>query len=1389
MPSFSAYRLTGRSGWLLFLILWLAGWGLTGFAPTAGAEQAAPASSSPSDSKSVRKTPLLSDLPLLFVPNQGQWEAPIAYLARAKGADAFFTSEEAIIHVHGGDPSSSVVRLRPLVPESGMDLTPGRTLHTRMSYFVGNDPGRWRAGIPAHDSLRYRAIYPGIDLVFRSDGAQLVYDLELAPGADPAQVRLAVSGIEALTVDEAGNLVMTLPDGRELRQQAPYIYQEVAGERVRIDGGFRILDSRPDQDTHVFGFQVARHDPSLALVIDPTLAYSTFHGGSADDEVKALAVTDAGEPVVVGSTLSAVTTLPVPPTSFPATALGRREGLVYQVSADGSTLDYVVTIGGSLDDQVNAVTLSGTDVYLTGQTLSTDFPTGLGTDPALYRVLPGGRAQAAFVAKLDVSTPATPALDFATYFGGTGTDSGLAIALDDPNADGTPDNLYVAGDTTSADLPTRAALYPSFPSSSTTSSSLFLLKLSPDGQTLRSSTYFGGSSVDNLKAMHVTDVGAVYLAGITKSLNLPIKNPYQASNGTGTDGFVVHLAPGGEELVFSTYLGGRGTDTLTAMTLDQFSNILLTGHTNSTDFPLHNALYSSLAGSYDTFVVKLDHSGRFVHFSTLIGGLADDFAKAIAVGQADDVDTGLRYIYIGGETQSNDFPIENPYQRDYTGETDGFIVKLDPFGQRIVYSSFFGGTEEDAVLALGVMPTAGMRAVYLAGNTYAADPMESLFPISTGAAQATAGGRLDNFVALIDDTLYDSSIPGLALSSIEDLYPEAEVIEDPVDDEPDDPTSTVDAPAVDGDIAWIDLTLINPAATGKEISAVSTLVHYDPEELRFVEVDWDPDSALASATTQDVDVPELGELTLLLYQDANPPTAIGDGVRLATLKFAIRNIGDVAENPPRPSKHVRLSQTQTTALNLSNQDVSIEGWSSDIMITRPCNTLTGDCDCSGAVQLGEVQGGSQELLTPTVDAGGGPATPRCMRVNGTKSPMDATDMQRIVNNHIYRVVEATTSAAAPRNSATDADGAARIPWADTAEPAAAAPSATLSFGEPAAAGGIITTDLLLDDGGQAIAAVTIDLRYDPEDFSALTVSLGEAARAAGKSLSSNIVSPGWMRILVYGLNDTAIGDGVLGALSLTPAIDLAQDSTVLEQTPTASSPGATPVPIEGDTLVLGQGDPETFSLNVMMRGAGSGRVTGEDIDCSADCTETFAGSTTVTLNANPETGSVFSGWQGDCSGTGACTLTMTEARTVTAGFDVAAPGSEHDDVIWIRNTSPAILNARAGDDRYVLAPDALDGGQRLLISDSQGNNILQLLPGLTIRKSEVAPTAVRLTLTNGARLGVAGADDFRFAVGVSDTDGYDESTLDFDTFVTEILGVSRPVSGIVVGDPVTIVAP
>ncbi|WP_186343128.1 SBBP repeat-containing protein [Allochromatium palmeri] len=1106
-----------------------------GLAPNAHASSA---STSLDHTENASAPPRLTDFPLFFVPNRGQWDDSIAYLARIEGADVLFGAQEAIIHVHGTESSAPAVRLRPLAPDSGMNLTPGRALHTRMSYFVGNDPSRWRAGIQAHDSVRYQAIYPGIDLVFRGDGQRLVYDLELAPGADPSQVRLAVSGIKTLALDAAGNLVMTLPDGSELRQQVPHIYQEVAGERIRIDGGFSVLDTHSD-DTHVFGFHIASYDTRLALVIDPTLSYSTFHGGSADDEVKAMAITASGKAVVVGSTLSTADTWGSTLTLFPDPQLGKREGLVYQVSADGSTIDYVVTIGGSLDDQVNALALWGTDVYLTGQTLSTDFPTALGADPALYRVLPGG--QAAFIAKLSittVSTTATPALTFATYFGGTGKDAGIAIGLDDPNGDAKPDNLYIGGDTTSTDLPTRTNLYPSFPGGT----SLFILSLSPDGQDFRDLTYFGGSGNDNLKAMSVTDSGDIYLAGITSSSNFPTSEcTYQAQKNSGTDGFVAKLAPD-EELVFSTYLGGQKTDNLTGMVLDQSDNILLTGYTNSNDFPTHNALYPSLIGGYDAFVVKLDYSGRFVHFSTLIGGINDDFAYSIAVDQ--DNDNGLRYLYIGGETESNDFLIENPYQRDYTGNTDGFVVKMDPFGQRIAYSSFFGGLNDESVLALGVVPTTGKRAVYLAGNTSATDPALSLFPITTNAAQTTPGGKQDTFVALIKDTLYNSNMPRLALSSIADLYPEASV-----------------ANINDKVVASIDLTLVNAAATGKDISAFSTVVHYDPEELRFDEVIWNTTRLPTAAIFKDVDAPELGELTLLLYQEASSPTAIGDGVRLATLKFEIRNIGDVAENPPRPSKGLRLTQSQATALNLSNQDVFIEGLPGDIMIIRPCNTLTGDCDCSGAVRFREIQEAAQELSTSS------PATPRCMKINGTQVAMDITDMQRIINNYIYQVIESTCSVAMTQYTGMDASSAAWPSGLDIANLAAIATDASVNFGNPVSTDEGISTDLFLSSSGQEIAAVMVDLRYDPNDFSALAVTSGEVVRAAGKSLSFNIVEPGWMRILVYGLNDTAISDGVLGTLTVTPAVDLEQSSIFLEHTSTASSPDATPVSIQGDTLL------------------------------------------------------------------------------------------------------------------------------------------------------------------------------------------------------------------------------
>ncbi|MBK1724470.1 InlB B-repeat-containing protein [Thiocystis violacea] len=1140
----------------------------------------------------------------MFIPNEGQWDSPVAYLSRTPGADVLFSRNDIDIQLRREGATAASVRLRPLGASPDTQLTPGQALRTRIGYFLGQDPERWRPSLVPRDSVRYRGLYAGIDLVFRNDHGSLAYDLEVTPGADPSQVRFEVSGVKRLTLDQDHVMVMTLPDGSELRQRAPVIYQDIRGERIPVDGGFVLLDSEPGHDRHIFGFRLADYDRSAALTIDPTLTYSTFVGGAADDQVQAMAVTANGEAVVVGATSS--TAFSGDPEIGPR---GRQDAFLYRLSSSGMVLDYVAILGGSADDRINGVALDGDDVYITGQTKSADFP----TVAALYPVLPGGTAQAAFVAKLDTAT-SPPTLAFATYLGGTGTDAGIAIGVDDTD-------VHVAGDTTSTNLPTHQALYPTFPGAT----SSFLLKLSQDGQVLRSLSYFGGSGIDKVEALRVTPAGDIYLAGSTASKNLPIKNAVQSANAGGTDGFLLHIAPTGDEIVFSTYLGGTGTDAMTDMALDQDNHLILAGYTDSTDFPVLNALYPASAGKLDAFVAKLDHSGRFLHFASYLGGENNDLAQAVALDSDDDPTTGLRYIYLAGTTESNSFPADNAYQGYHAGAKDGFVVKLDPRGLRVVYASFFGGTSDDQVLALGTLPTAGSRSVLLAGDTNAVADFG--FPISAGVLQPDPAGKTDQFVARIADTLYDATLPTLELSFIDDHYPEA-------DFDPLDPSQQTGAHVT------FDLVLHNPATTGVDISAISTLIEYDPEALRYEGTTWDPDTAASyptSAVGLAVDGAARGELSLAIYQSAATPTAIADGVRLAEVQFEIRGVGDPAENPPQPSKLLNLTQHEATALNLANREVRIVGASGGILITRPCNRLIGDCDCSSTVQLAEVQVAAQTATAATDPA------PRCMKIDGRTSSVGITDMQLMVNNFIHRLGEAPAvpdlvAAFTGEPSGDDAW------WA--AQPAA---TAVIGFGEPRISGRQVTTNLTLSESANRIAALIIDLYYDETKLREIAPTIGSAASAAGKSLNFGIVEPGWMRLLIYGLNDTPIADGVVADLSLEATIDLARERTTLEQAPSASSPAAQSLPIQGQSLELGP-TPDQVLLTVANHGSGSGSIRGNGIDCGRQCSQGYASGTELALAADADSGSTFAGWSGPCGGSGTCRFRILKPASLTANF-------------------------------------------------------------------------------------------------------------------------------------------
>ena len=244
------------------------------------------------------------------------------------------------------------------------------------------------------------------------------------------------------------------------------------------------------------------------------------------------------------------------------------------------------------------------------------------------------------------------------------------------------------------------------------------------------STLLGGSGFDSALALAVDSSGSAYVAGFTDSLNFPATNPVQSFNGGGNDVFVAKLSPGGNALVYCTYLGGSGDDRASAIAVDAQGSAYIAGSTSSQNFPVRSALQPRLAGYRNAFVAKLSPAGNSLVYSTYLGGNASDAANGIAVDASGSA-------YVVGDTTSFSFP-STGFQRGIHGVQDAFVAKLSADGSRLAYSTYLGGSSEDHGAAIAVD---GGGAVYVTGATSSTD-----FPV-LNATQRYNGGGQDAFVA------------------------------------------------------------------------------------------------------------------------------------------------------------------------------------------------------------------------------------------------------------------------------------------------------------------------------------------------------------------------------------------------------------------------------------------------------------------------------------------------------------------------------------------------------------------------------------------------------------------------------------------------------------------
>ena len=733
---------------VLRLLTWLALFG----GPTAAVAVVQGVDTS-GNSRAVQR---FANLPLHFELDMSQTSPGRRFTTRGPGYRMQLDAHSALISLSSSSASTSEAGSHKSGAAVGVHFDGASASATidgdtmlagRSHYFTHGDVRHPITDVPHYARVRISDLYPGIDLVYYGNPHQLEFDFVIAPGRDPDVIRLRFDGDADAGIDAQGDLLLQVGDG-SLRQRRPRIYQEVGGTHVAVAGAYVVLGERQ------FGIQVDSYDRSKPLIIDPVLSYSTFLGGKSTDTAVAVAVDSAGNAYIAGSTASG--NFPLVNAYDSRLGNGDQDVYVAKLNAAGTGLVYSTLVGGTRGlDAASGVAIDAQgNAYVTGSTNNTDFPvtttayqkapatgggafafklgptgntlvystyllnasntriavdasgsayvtgqasTGFVTAPGAFQsTMRSSTGSAPFALKLN---PAGSGVAYSTFVGGSGNDAAKAMALDSVG------NVYLGGSTASADFPLVNPLQSSLGGAR----DAFVAKLNSTGSALLYSTLLGGVLDDAVNAIAVDPAGHAYIGGETYSSNFPVKDAFQSSkagyflvNSSAGSGFVAKLAPAGNALVYSTYLGGelclgycqltifgipitdrpqyRG-DAVFGIAVDAQGHALATGVVNSYTFPLVDSRLPRKQedNQNSLFVSKLSRNGSALLYSSLLYtgyGSAAETAEGIPADIARTIATdagGNAYVAV---QQPPDFPTTAGALQPASNGKDVVVFKL-----------------------------------------------------------------------------------------------------------------------------------------------------------------------------------------------------------------------------------------------------------------------------------------------------------------------------------------------------------------------------------------------------------------------------------------------------------------------------------------------------------------------------------------------------------------------------------------------------------------------------------------------------------------------------------------------------------------------------------------
>ncbi|OGW07471.1 MAG: hypothetical protein A2W75_04205 [Nitrospinae bacterium RIFCSPLOWO2_12_39_15] len=670
---------------------------------------------------------------LPFIFNNGQMDRDISFYTKTSEGNVSVTKEGEIIYSLS---AGSIAIKEKLIGGKVRKIKGEGEAATKVNYFIGDNPAKWKNNIPTYTAVNFGEVYRGIEVKLRAYGKKVEKLFYLKPRANLKDLKIGLNGAKALRVNDTGELEIdtgygvvkwTRPIAYQ-RQGARGKKQEARGKRQREYVKVEYVVNPPQssivnrQSSIIYGFKVGDYDKTRELIIDPLLS-STFVGGSDNDSASAIAIDSSGNVYIAGKTTSSN----YPAYEYDISQNKNEDVFVSKFSSDLKTLISSTFIGGSKNDSANAIAIdSSGNVYIAGKTTSSDYPATSGSYDSSFNDSGDSTIGDVFVSRLngDLSS-----LLSSTFVGGGKEDYASSIAIDSSG------NILITGGTNSSDYPLVSG---SYDTSHNGSYDVFVSKLSSDLTSLLSSTFVGGSNNDEAKALTIDSLGNILITGSTASSDYPITTG--SSHNGSYDVFVSKLSSDLTSLLSSTFVGGNDFDVASAI-IASSDSIYITGWTYSSNYPTTSGYYdTSHNGSYDVFISKLSSDLTSLLASTFIGGVNMDFANTITADS-------LGNIYIAGFTNSSDYPTTTgSYDPSHNGENDVFISKLNGALTNLLSSTFIGGSGSE--IAYGMAIFSDNIYIYIAGETNSSN-----YPTTSGAYEELYTSSYDVFISKLDTNI------------------------------------------------------------------------------------------------------------------------------------------------------------------------------------------------------------------------------------------------------------------------------------------------------------------------------------------------------------------------------------------------------------------------------------------------------------------------------------------------------------------------------------------------------------------------------------------------------------------------------------------------------------